>query len=226
LSFDKHKIHLVRRIKGEQRMIAGRPMPIHRSWLRTLAWALAALALFAGAAFLGYSHEYLIAGFMAIFAVGAVAVAGSGSYLSECPVCGTQLRGLLGLTRCPQCLRYGQVTEGAYYELQPDYVNKAALLAFPLREGREMPALCCACGAPAARAENLRIIRLEFAFDLDVPHCGLHTHGADLDSEPIAGKGRNKALAPVLKVKSYAFYQACLKANYPANDRRAMTTHA
>jgi hypothetical protein len=139
-------------------------------------------------------------------------------------VCGTQLRGLLGLTRCPQCLRYGQVTEGAYYELQPDYVNKAPLLALPLRERREMPPLCCACGAPAARTENLRIIRIEFAFDLEVPHCGLHTGGADLDSEPVAGK--SKAQAPVLKVKSYAFYQACLRANYPMQSGRSMTTHA
>jgi hypothetical protein len=207
-------------------VIASRPVPIHRSWLRTLAWTLAALVLFAFVVFLGYSREYLIAGFMAIFAVAATACAGSGSYLSECPVCGTELRGLLGLTRCQQCLRYGQVTEGAYYELQPDYVSKTPMLALPLRERRELPRLCCACGAPAVRSENLRIIRLEFAFDLDVPHCGLHTRGADLDSEPVAGKGRNKAQAPVLKVKSYAFYQACLKANYPAHDTHAMTTHA
>ena len=83
---------------------------------------------------------------------------------------------------------------------------------------------CCACGAPAARTENLRIIRIEFAFDLEVPHCGLHTGGADLDSEPVAGK--SKAQAPVLKVKSYAFYQACLQANYPMQSGRSMTTHA
>jgi hypothetical protein len=199
-------------------------MPIRRSWLRTLAWTLATLALLGGATFLGYSREYLIAGFMALFGLGAMFCASSGSYLSECPVCGTQLRGLIGLTRCPQCLAYGQISEGAYYELQPDFVNKAALLALPLGERKEMPPLCCACGAPAARTERLRIIRLEFAFDLDVPHCGQHTGGADLDSEPIAGK--RKSQAPVLKVKSYAFYRACVQANYPMQSGRSMTTHA
>jgi len=68
-------------------------------------------------------------------------------------------------------------------------VNKVPLLALPWEDRRNMPPLCCACGAPAARTERLRIIRVEFAFDLDAPHCALHTGGADLDSEPVAGKG-------------------------------------
>jgi hypothetical protein len=205
-------------------MIASRPMPIQRSWLRTLLWTLATFALLGMAAFLGYSGEYLIAGFMGLFGLGAMFCAGSGSYTTECPVCGAKLRSLIGLTRCPQCLAYGQIFEGEYCELQPDFVNKVPLLALPLGGGKEMPPLCCACGAPAARSERLRIIRVEFAFDLDAPHCGLHTGGADLDSEPLAGKG--KAHAPVLKVKSYAFYRAGVQANYPMHDKPSMTTHA
>ena len=77
-----------------------------------------------------------------------------------------------------------------------------------------MPPLCCDCGAPADRTERLRIIQLESAFDLDVPHCSLHTGGADLDAETVAGKGKGQA--PVLKVRSYAFYLAFVTANCPS----------
>jgi hypothetical protein len=187
-------------------------MPVQRSWLRTLAWTLVLLVLVCLAAFMGYSGEYLLAGVLAFFGLLSLMGIGSGSYTTQCPVCGKQLHGLIGLKRCPQCLCYGRMSEGEYHELQLDFVNKVPSLALPLGDRREMPPLCCACGAPAARTERLRIIRLEFAFDLDAPHCALHTGGADLDSEPIAGRG--KSLAPVLKVKSYAFYRACVKVNY------------
>jgi hypothetical protein len=189
---------------------------------------LTMLVLLGLAAFMGLSGNYFRAGMLALFGFLAMTGLGSGSCITACPVCGTELGGLFGRTRCPRCLSYGKVSQGQYYELAPDFVAKAPLLAFPLGERREMPPLCCACGAPAARTERLRIIRLEFAFDLDAPHCGLHTGGADLDSETISGKG--KAQAPVLKVKSYAFYRACVKANYPglANQvfQTAHTSHA
>lgn len=206
-------------------MIATRPMPIRRSWLRTLVWTLVTLTLLGFAGFMGYAGEYLVAGLLALFGLLALVGMGSGSYTTECPVCGAELRGLIGLKRCPQCLAYGQVSEGEYYELQPDFANKIPALALPLGNGREMPPLCCACGAPARRTEKLRIIRIEFAFDLNVPHCELHSGGADLDSEAIAGKGRGQA--PVLKVKSYAFYRACVKANYPERAKKwiAQTSH-
>jgi hypothetical protein len=188
-------------------------MPIQRSWPRTLAWTLGMLILLGFAGLMGYWGEYLVAGVLALFGLLSIVGIGSGSYITHCPVCGKELRGLIGLKRCPQCLCYGKVFEGEYYELQPDCVTEVPLLALPLGNRREMPPLCCACGAPAARSERLRIIRVEFAFDLDAPHCALHAGGADLDSENIAEKG--KAQSPVLKVKSYAFYRACLKANYP-----------
>ena len=197
-------------------------MPIERSWLRTLVWVLIMLFLLGLAAFMGFSGEYLLAGVLALFGLLSMVGAGSGSYVTDCPVCGKQLRGLLGLKRCPQCFSYGKVSEDEYYELEPDFVNNAPVLALPLGNRREMPPLCCACGAPAVRTERLRIIRVEFAFDLDAPHCALHTGGADLDSESIAGKG--KAQAPVLKVKSYAFYRACIKANYPGVTYQALQT--
>jgi hypothetical protein len=209
----------VKSVQDFQKMIATKPMPIQRSWSRTLAWTLVVLVLLAIAVFTGYSGEYVLAGIFALFGLSAIVGVSSGSYLTECPVCGNQLRGLIGLKRCPQCLSYGKVSEGQYYELESDFVNKIPLLALPLGERREMPPLCCACGASAARTERLRIIRLEFAFDLNVPHCALHVGGADLDSEPVAGK--SKAQAPVLKVKSYAFYRACVRANYPGIANRA-----
>lgn len=195
-------------------MIAGRSMPIQRSWLRTAGWMLIMLVLLGLATFTGLLGNYFLAGVFAFFGLLSLAGVGSGSYITACPVCGTRLRGLLGLKRCPQCLSYGQVSEGQYYELTPDFVAKVPLLALPLGEHRKMPPLCCACGAPADRTERLRIIRLEFAFDLNVPHCGLHTGGADLDAATVAGK--SKAQTPVLKVRSYAFYLACIKANYPS----------
>jgi hypothetical protein len=191
-----------------------RPMPIQRSWLSTAGWALAVLVLLGLAAFMGLSGNYLTAALLALFGLLSMTGIGSGSYITACPVCGKELHGLLGLKRCPQCLSYGQVSEGQYYELAPDLVAKVPQLSLPLGEHRKMPPLCCACGASADRTERLRIIRLEFAFDLDVPHCALHTGGADLDSETIAGKG--KAQSPVLKVKSYAFYLAYVKTNYPS----------
>jgi hypothetical protein len=203
-------------------VIASRPMPIHRSWLRTVGWILIMLVLLGLAAFMGLSGNYLMAGILALFGFLAMTGVGSGSCITACPVCGTELGGLFGLKRCPRCLSYGQVSQGQYYELAPDFVAKVPLLALPLGERREMPPLCCACGAAAARKERLRIIRLEFAFDLDAPHCTLHTGGADLDSETIAGKG--KAQAPVLKVRSYAFYRACVKANYPVVANQGFQT--
>lgn len=190
------------------------PMPIQRSWFRTAGWALTGIILLGLAAFMGQLGNYLMAGVFGFFALLSPIGIGSGSYVTACPVCGKQLRGLLGLTRCSQCLSYGKVSEGQYHELASDFLTKVPLLALPLGDRREMPPLCCACGAASARTERLRIIRLEFAFDLDVPHCAFHTGGADLDSETIAGKG--KAQAPVLKVKSYAFYLAWVKANYPS----------
>jgi hypothetical protein len=203
-------------------VIASQPMPIQRSWLRTLVWTLVMLSLLGLAVFMGFAGKYMMAGVLAFFGLSSMVGVSSGSYVTECPVCRKQLRGLIGLTRCPQCLSYGKVSEGQYYELARDFVTKAPLLALPLGERREMPPLCCACGAPAARTERLRIIRLEFAFDLDAPHCALHTGGADLVSAPIAGKG--KAQAPVLKVKSYAFYRACVKANIREWQTKAFQT--
>jgi hypothetical protein len=195
-------------------VIAGRSMPIQRSWLRTAGWMLIMLVLLGLATFTGLLGNYLLAGVFAFFGLLSLTGIGSGSYITACPVCSKQLRGLLGLKRCPQCLSYGQVSEGQYYELTPDFVAKTPLLSLPLGEQRKMPPLCCACGAPADRTERLRIIRLEFAFDLDVPHCTLHTGGADLDAITVPGK--SKAQSPVLKVKSYAFYLACIKMNYPS----------
>jgi hypothetical protein len=195
-------------------VIAGRSMPVKRSWSRTAWWMLIMVGLLGLATFTGLLGNYLMAGVFALFGLSSIAGVGSGSYITACPVCSKELRGLLGLKRCPKCLSYGQVSEGQWYELTPDFVAKVPLLALPLGEHRKMPPLCCACGAPADRTERLRIIRLEFAFDLDVPHCALHTGGADLDAATVAGKG--KAQAPVLKVRSYAFYLACVKTNYPS----------
>ena len=36
------------------------------------------------------------------------------------------------------------------------------------------------------------------------------------DLDAITAAGKSKAQAPVLKVRSYAFYLACIKTNYPS----------
>jgi hypothetical protein len=197
-------------------MIATRPMPVRRSWKRTLLWAAAALFFLWATAYMALLASYFYALLLGLFAVLAVAALFYDPYVSNCPVCEAELRGLMGLKRCPRCFAYGKIVQGSYYELEPGYTHNIAALAVPLYGGRIMPPLCCACGAAASRLERLRIIRVGFAFDLDVPHCAQHTAGADLDAES-AGK---KTETPVLKVKSYAFYRACIAANYPQLTRR------
>jgi len=197
-------------------MIATRPMPVRRSWKRTFAWLLVALFLLAATVVTIVTASYIYALLFGFFAVATGIMVVSGSFTSNCPVCEAELRGLIGLRRCPQCLTYGKLDGGSYYELEPDYIEKSPMLAVPLKGGRIMPSLCCVCGAPSSRSEKMRIIRVGFAFDLDVPYCGQHSASANLDGEPAGKKTEN----PVLKVKSHAFYRACIAANYPHLARR------
>jgi len=189
-------------------------MPIRRSAPRMLGWIAAGVALFGCAWFLFLCQRYVTASIPALVGIAAIAVACCNSYTTDCPVCGTRLTGLAGVTGCPECLTWGQVADGAYRALAPDFQAAFPVLALPLCEGDAMPPLCCACGAPATRTEPLRIIRLEFALDVDAPHCEHHSGGADLDAAPFSGE-KGKTSRPVIKVKSYRFYRALAKANFP-----------
>jgi len=66
-------------------------------------WVLIVLVLLGLAVFMGLSGEYLIAGVLAFLGLPSMMGVASGSYVTDCPVCGKQLRGLIGLKRCPQC---------------------------------------------------------------------------------------------------------------------------
>jgi hypothetical protein len=188
---------------------------ITRSWSRTLATSLFAAALLGLASYLLYENPSVDADIEAvvllIFSVAGAWTAITHSYTGYCPACGSRQQRLGGLHRCSHCLAYGEVVKREYRELESDRVFKTAVFAARLPEQCHMPKLCTACGLPAASSQRLRIIRKKFAFDLDVPHCELHTGGADLATELI--KEGVWSEIPVLKVASYGFYREFLKQN-------------
>jgi hypothetical protein len=205
----------------EDQIMATRPMPIKRSWGATIGWALFALLALCGAVYMALQGPrldyYLAILLLGIVGFAALLVASSGAYTTNCPLCDHKLKGLSGFTRCPQCYCYGKRVRGAYYELNLGFVSSYPALATPLGETGErsrMPPLCCVCCARATHAERMRAIRKGFALDLEVPYCEQHTQGADLDGERVLNESGDRE-RPVLKVRSYAFYRACIQANFP-----------
>jgi len=188
-----------------------RSTPITRSWKSTLTALLFALVMLGAGIFLFYENRVITLVIFLLLALLGVWAAVSSSYTGDCPVCGAVQKRLGGLHRCDHCLAYGEVVKKEYREIESDRVLKTPMFAAPVPETCSMPKLCSRCGLPAARFEKLRIIRKEFAFDLDVPHCELHTGGADLATERVRGKGGTEI--PVLKVASYRFYREFLKQN-------------
>jgi hypothetical protein len=192
----------------------GKSTPVVRSWSNTLNSLLFALAMIGLGGFVLYENWGPRTGFAAavllLFGLLALWAAISGSYTGNCPVCGAPQKRVSGLHRCRQCLAYGEVVNKEYWEIETDRVAKNPVFAILLAEQWKMPKLCCACGAVATRCTTLRIIRKEFAFDLDAPYCGLHTRGADLDTEYSLDQRKH---VPVLKVSSYGFYREFVKAN-------------
>jgi hypothetical protein len=191
-----------------------RSTPVTRSWKSTLTSLLFALAMLGAGTFLFYENRVITPVIFLFLAIVGMWAAVSNSYTGDCPACGAVQKRLGGLHRCDHCLAYGEVVKGAYRELESDRVLKTPMFAARVPEPCHMPKLCSRCGLPAARFEKLRIIRKEFAFDLDVPHCELHTGGADLATERVQGKGGTEI--PVLKVASYRFYREFLKQNKSA----------
>jgi hypothetical protein len=102
--------------------------------------------------------------------------------------------------------------KGEYHELEADRVHTTPVFAARVNEQCFMPKLCSACGSPSTRIQRLRIIRKEFAFDLDVPHCDLHTGGANLWTEQVKTENIWNEI-PVVKVASYRFYCEYLRQN-------------
>jgi hypothetical protein len=192
-----------------------RSTPVTRSWKNTLATLLFALVTLAlGALILYLSRDVkpvLMAIVFFLFSMLGFWTAATHSYTGDCPACGTRQKRLGGLHRCNHCPAYGEVVKGEYREIETDRICNAPVFAARIPEPCQMPGLCSGCGLPAARLARLRIIRKEFALDLDVPHCDLHPAGADLATERAGNKSGNEV--PVLKVASYRFYREFLKQN-------------
>jgi hypothetical protein len=134
------------------------------------------------------------------------------SYKGVCPACGSPQKQLGGIRRCNDCLAYNEVVKGECCELEPDRVLISPKFAARVPEQCFMPKRCCACGSPSTRFQKLRIIRKKFAFDLEAPHCDLHTGGADLAAEYVK-KGKVWHEIPVVKVASYRVYCEFLEQN-------------
>jgi hypothetical protein len=199
-----------------------RSTPVTRSWTRTLAALLFALVMLGLACFLAYLNRTFegVVGTL-IFLICSLAgllTAMTHSYTGVCPACGSLQKKLGGIHRCDHCLTYGEIVKGEYCELEPDRVVKSPVFAARVTEPCFMPRLCCACGAPATRFQVLRIIRKEFAFNLDVPHCDLHTGGAYLATEQVK-QGKVWSEIPVVKVASYRVYCEFLKQNELGGDQ-------
>jgi len=107
-------------------VIASRPMPIQRSWLRTMVWTLVMLVMLGLAGFMGYSGAYLVSGVLALFGLLSVVGIGSGSYITDCPVCGNQLRGFDRAQALPKMSSYGKLSEGEYYELAAGFCEQSS----------------------------------------------------------------------------------------------------
>ncbi len=186
-----------------------RSTPVTRSWTSTLIALFFALVMLGLACYLASVNRTLqgAAGaliFLICF-LACMIIATTRSYMGVCPACGSPQKRMGGIHRCDDCLAYGEVVKGEYCELEPDRVVTLPTFAARVPEQCHMPKLCCACGAPSTRVQRLRIIRKEFAFNLDAPHCDLHTGGADLATEQVKnGKVWNEI--PVVKVASYRFY--------------------
>ncbi|MBI5883950.1 MAG: hypothetical protein HZB91_12700 [Elusimicrobia bacterium] len=210
---------------------------ITRSWPHTLLLGGFGLALAIWAIFL--FREDSTGWGLFVGAAGAFCLAGSALLggKAPCPDCGGTLAYLSPMmktpyNKCPDCGAYFRGEAGLVRAIEPDHAADVPQFSITLPEKFVLPGLCCACGAPADRAETVSLgIRLVHGpasltaqaatLSLEVPHCGKHQGGAKLDRELPEGKldfetlfvsGRKDPVT-VLKVKSYAFYRAFLASN-------------
>ncbi len=189
--------------------------PVTRSWRNTFLRLLFGVIFAAAGVLLVFLRPdpagILIALLCVLMCVAVIWAAIANSYTGACPTCGAVQKAVGGMHRCGNCLAYGEIVERQYRQMQPDCVLNAPLFAALIPEPCYMPKLCTGCGMTSTRSERLRIIRTEFAFDLEVPFCDLHRGTAELGSE--IAEGRKHPNIPVLRVASYRFYREFLKLN-------------
>lgn len=198
------------------------------------AGVLLAGAAFAGAAALWVYDHAVWAAIVGAFALLAAGAAFFSSGEAACPVCSEKLRGLgwMYLGACPECLHYFEVVDNQVREIAPDSVREVTVgFGIPVPYGAcTMPAICCACGAPATRTVSKTLTVPNGTgpitvgatkFSIDMPHCARHDHGAVIgsasqqrrsdDPQRTAFDTQHSFFA--IKVKSYAFYREFLRSN-------------
>ncbi len=213
-----------------------RSAPIERSWPTTLLFFGFGMLLLAGA-FLLFQAEHEVWSIL-VGIIGALmtygAVFGSGTAL--CPHCGKRLVQLAAGTSegCDGCGIYYDVVSGQIVEIDTERVSDTLDFAARLPDSWVMPPLCCYCGKPAEREEQITItlsspaessfglMRELVTHGLRVPHCAAHSGGAKLDrkvptpelnSDTLTGTSGPIEPFTVLKVRSYKFYLSFIAAN-------------
>lgn len=145
---------------------------------------------------------------------------------ANCPNCG-ELMEVASECGCPGCRRMFKTDGRVLRELDEAYASDWPRFAVAFPHGAvQMPGLCCACGAPSTRSIPLvkkipastgpGLVKMN-VFELPMPYCVRHDDGAAVESaerrERSDGSKGEPAAYLALKVKSYGFYRAYLRAN-------------
>lgn len=195
--------------------------------LKGLGVGAAVFVVVALLAFFGHAVLAAVAGL-----AGAVATYESLRARGEanCPSCG-ELMEVAFECGCAGCLRMFKMDGPVLRELDDGYAAVLPRFALPWPHGSvRIPSLCCACGAPSTRSIPLvkkipasmgpGLVKMN-VFELPMPYCDRHDDGAAVESADRPKRGRDAQDAGsalpdtylALKVKSYGFYRAYLRAN-------------
>jgi hypothetical protein len=201
---------------------------IRRRLPETIALSVGCLALFAEARHLPFFWAAVAALFA--FGLGALAILGPAS--GECPVCKKILHGLFAIAtddfeRCPHCRSY--FSRAKNKEVPTDLIADHPAFSVPIDQGERLPNLCCVCGRPAVRVEQVvhstegrishaspQVIKQEFK--IPVPYCKEHNEAVSIWNEDLApsvplieGGQQVTDHRWVMKVRSYGFYRAAVR---------------
>jgi hypothetical protein len=200
---------------------------IRRRLPETIALSVGCLALLAWARHLPFWG----AAIAVLFAFGCAALAVLGPASGECPVCKKMLHGLFTIAtgafeRCPHCRAYFSRAEKR--EVPTDLIADHPSFSVPIDQGETLPNLCCVCGRPAERVEQVvhsaegrlshvspQVIKQEFK--ISVPYCKEHNESISIWNEDLApsvplitGGQQVTDHRWVMKVRSYGFYRAAV----------------
>ncbi|TKD05021.1 hypothetical protein [Polyangium fumosum] len=120
---------------------------------------------------------WIVAVLLALGVVFLIVAAFMYSYAAACPACGGLVLGLSQRDcagyQCGHCKRFVEVERGDLVLTPPDRVDDTPSFGVVLRGSPgELPAICCTCGAPAARTRAYADARV--GVSLAIPHCERH----------------------------------------------------